>query len=358
MSAGPETVKNVFRETKAYIAALLAALVAVAWVLLLGSRPVSDDPQPVRVVIVRGASASRIADLLDQKRLIRSSFVFKLSCRISGAGDKLKPGVYEFNRSMSLPQIIRRLQDGRSLETWVTIPEGYNAYQIAVLLESRELARSDAFLRLAITQGYQFPSYTSVYGHNLEGYLFPDTYLVSRGTGPEAIIRKMLDAFEAKVVRARREELEEAVEDRFGLTDDRFPEGLHKLLTVASVVEREARIERDRSLIAAVIWNRLAKGMKLEVDATVTYIPGQSGENKARVFYKDLENDSPYNTYRRYGLPPGPICNPGIASILAAMNPAPVDYLFYVARKDGSHIFSRTHEEHLAAVRRVRSEGQ
>jgi UPF0755 protein len=351
-------MKRVLADTKAYVVLLLSALVAVIWVLVLGSMPVSSDKSPVRVLITQGASAREVASILHEHGLIRSQFVFRLTCRVGGSSGRLKPGVYEMNRAMGVPEIVKRLVEGQTLEQWVTIPEGYTARQIGDLLESKQLAGSDAFVRLAIEQGYEFPRYTFTHGSNLEGYLFPDTYLVSRGTNPRVIVDKMLQTFERKVVSACRSRIESAIRNRPELKGSSFAEGLHKILVLASMVEREARIPRDRPLIAAVLWNRLGRHMRLEVDATVSYRPGESKENKDRILYSDLAASSPYNTYRNGGLPPTPICNPGVAAVEAVLSPAQVDYLFYVAKPDGSHVFSRTFEEHVKAKNAIRNGGQ
>ncbi len=339
-------MKTLIAETKTYIVILLGLLAAMTWGLALGSMPVSRDPSAVRVEIARGDSASTIAGLLAEKSVIRGALVFSIAARASGASGKLKPGVYEFKRTMNLPQVIRMLVRGESLEDWVTIPEGYNVRQIADLLREKGLADDDAFVDTAIKEADQFPEYDFIYGDDLEGYLFPDTYLVARGTDVSDIVRKTLDTFEQKVIGPNRADIERTIELRLGTGEGSFPVGLHKILTLASLVEREAKLGKDRPRIAAVLWNRLKKKMKLEVDATVTYRPGKSRANKARVYYSDLAADSPYNTYVHEGLPPGPICNPGLASIKAAIHPANVDDLYYIARPDGSHIFSRTLAEH------------
>ncbi len=339
-------MRKLIAGTKLYLVLLLSALVLTVWTLLLGSLPVSGDRTPVRVVIAEGISANRIGQILDESGVIRSPFVFMLTCRMSGASQSLKPGVYELSRAISVPEIIRQLVKGEALESWVTVPEGYNVRQIADLLEKNRLVYGESFVRVAIHRADEFSTYPFLYTDSLEGYLFPDTYLVSRGVGPQGIIVKMLDAFDAKVLTPLQPEIEDAMRLRFGLSRDFLPEGLHRILTLASLVEREARIAKDRPLIAAVLWNRLARGMRLQVDAAVNYVPGESRQNKDRVYHKDLENGSSYNTYAHQGLPPGPICNPGLESVEAVLRPAHVDYLYYVAKPDGSHLFSRTHEEH------------
>ena len=350
-------MKNIFARTKVYIVFLLAAMTALAWMLYWGSRPVSAISSPVRIGIAHGTSAAMIAQVLKERDLIRSVFIFRLTCQLSSASSALKPGVYELNRNMSMPEIIDVMVRGKTLETKVTIPEGYTIRQIADLMDSSQLAECKPFVAIALNQGYDFAGYSFLDGDNLEGYLFPDTYLIARGSSSEKIVKKMLDAFQQKVVVQLRPDIEETIRDRFGMNESSFAEGLHRILTLASLVEREAKIDKDRPLVAAVMWNRLVKNMRLEIDATVTYVPGQSTNNKPKVLYSDLENDSPYNTYRRAGLPPAPICNPGLKSIEAVLHPAKVDYLYYVARKDGSHVFSRTLKEHTIAKNAMRSSG-
>ncbi|MDH7602824.1 MAG: endolytic transglycosylase MltG [Armatimonadota bacterium] len=348
-------MKKVMGATKGYLAALLIVLNAAVWTLVLGSRPVTPGSStPVRVAVPRGASARDVAKILVRNRVIRSPFVFLLTCRMSGKAAKLKPGVYELTSGMNLPEIVRVLVRGEALQAWVTIPEGYTIRQIGDVLQERGVTNAEAFVHAALTKGFEFSQYPFIGSECLEGYLFPDTYLVARGTQPERVIERMLDAFEHKVLVPYRPQIERAALRHFGLQAQDFAQGLHKLLTVASLVEREAKIPKDRPLIAAVIYNRLKRGLKLEIDATVTYVPGDSRANKSRIYLRDLKTDSPYNTYLHPGLPPGPICNPGLASIRAALEPADVDYLYYVARPDGSHVFSRTLQEHNRAKSAVR----
>lgn len=347
-------MKRVFAVTKGYLALLLALMVVSVWVLVLGSKPVSNERRPVRVAIPQGASAKEIGGVLAERGLIRSRFVFVLTCRMSGLSGKLKPGVYELNESMGVPTIIRELVSGNSLAAWIVVPEGYTARQIADVLEDRQVVRGDSFLRQAIGGGESYTQYSFIGGDSLEGYLFPDSYLIARGSRPNVVIEKMLDTFEKKVVRDNAAEIDRAVRKRFAGSSS--ADGLFKLLTVASLIEREAKVAKDRRLISAVLYNRLAKGMRLEIDATISYVPGDSRGNKDTVNYDDLETDSPYNTYKHGGLPPGPICNPGLAAIKAAMDPVQTDYLYYVARADGSHVFSRTLAEHNKAKRVIKRE--
>lgn len=325
------------------------------WTLVIGSSPLSHNAKGVRVVIAKGSTAKKVAQILDEDGVIRSPFVFSLTCRISGSGAKIKPGVYELSPSMSVQQIISKLVSGDTMETWVTVPEGYTVRQIADTLQTKKLVKSDEFTRFALIKGYDFPGYLFINGDNLEGYLFPDTYLVPRDSNPDDIINLMLKTFDDKVIAPNREEIKHAIKLRFKLGDDSFAAGLQKILTMASLVEREAKLSKDRPMIAAVLWNRINKHMRLEVDATVSYRPGESKHNKSRVYYSDLGSDSTYNTYKHFGLPPAPICNPGLASIKAVLHPAATDDLFYIAKKNGSHVFSKTFQEHLKAKNAIRN---
>ena len=346
---------KILSHTKLYIVVLLSVMVFAVWTLVIGSSPLSRNAKGVRVVIAKGSTARRVAEILGEQGVIRSPFVFSLTCRISGFGAKIKPGVYELSPAMSVQQIIRELVAGDSLETWLVVPEGYTARQIADTLQAKKLASSEEFLRFALTKGYDFPEHPFIYRHNLEGYLFPDTYLIPRDSYPDSIINQMLKTFDDKVIAPNREEIRHVIMLRFKMGDGSFEEGLQRILTMASLVEREAKLSQDRPMIAAVLWNRLSKRMRLEVDATVSYRPGESTQNKGRVFYSDLESDSPYNTYKHYGLPPAPICNPGLASIKAVLHPAAMDALFYVAKKDGSHVFSKTFQEHLKVKNAIKN---
>ncbi|MFQ3548586.1 MAG: endolytic transglycosylase MltG [Armatimonadota bacterium] len=350
-------LKQVIASTKKYIAALLILLVIIIWTLVLGSLPVDmrTEGKVVSVTIPRGTPARKVAEILQKEKVIRSKAVFMFTIKASGLSKFIKPGMYDINTSMNLPEIIRMIVEGRTVSTWITFPEGFTARQMGETLEKAEKMMSDDFTYTALDFNIQNQLPYFVFSNNLEGYLFPDTYLVSRSDSPEMLIQKMLRAFETKVIKNHKDELSKAIKEKFGYDEDRFAEGLYKILIVASMVERETRIADERPIVSAVIWNRLNKNMRLEIDATVTYIAGESKGNKNRVLYSDLKNQNPHNTYKIKGLPPTPISNPGLKSILASANPADVDYLYYVAKSDGSHIFSRTYNEHLNAIKKARS---
>lgn len=320
-------------------AAFLGA--AGAGVLWWEMRPVGGPAAPRTVVIPPGEGAWQIGERLAAAGLARSARAVAVAATVRGAAGRLRHGEYALSPAQGAWQIVGVLVRGETLLHRVTIPEGFTVTQIAETLAASALADRDRFLDLALRAGRRFGRVAS-YGlaaDSLEGYLFPDTYYLPRGMDEAAIIERFLDRLDA----ALGPEVRAAAAAR-DLT-------LHQLLTVASMIEREARVAAERPVIAGVIYNRLRLGMHLEIDATVLYALGR---HKTEVTFADLTVDSPYNTYRYPGLPPGPIASPGRAAIAAAAAPAETPYLFYVLKPDGSHHFSRTLREHRAAVRRYR----
>lgn len=327
------------------------AILVVAGLMIVHSMiaPVGGDKTPVVVVIRKGQTAVPIGRTLAEKGLVRSASGFALIARLSGQASEIKPGAYKFNRTMTGGEMLDKMVKGEVAARWITIPEGYTLIQVADRLAEKGLVDRDEFLRVATSDGAGFSKLVKIPSSSLEGYLFPDTYLVMLDSGPKDIASQMLETFDERVKKPLNKDLTSfAAANTHGDKSD----AMYRVLTVASMIEREAKVPEDRPLVSAVIWNRLRRGMKLEIDATVQYA---LGEHRSRLFYNDLKVESPYNTYRYPGLPPGPISNPGLASIQAAMHPAEVDYLYYVAKPDGSHVFSRTLDEHNAAKRRIRS---
>jgi UPF0755 protein len=317
------------------------ALAGGVWGLIRPVAPASEASEPRTVIIPRGATAREIGQHLADAGLVRSPWAVILAAWALGATGSLRHGEYTLRPAQSAVEIVRALARGEHVQHRVTIPEGYTVVQVADLLAGAGLVDRQRFLDLALRTGRRLnhPALAGLPTDSLEGYLYPDTYLFTRGLDEETVLARLLDTFDAKVGA----QLRAAAAGR-GLS-------LHALITIASMVEREARVPDERPVIAGVIYNRLARGMRLEIDATVLYA---LGEHREVVTFRDLEVDSPYNTYRRTGLPPGPIANPGLPAIEAAVYPAGVPYLYYVLRPDGRHHFSRTFEEHLDAVRRYR----
>jgi UPF0755 protein len=347
---------------------VVGAGVAVGYFVLGDSTPIFDsrigmlaDPlAPVdpgdstrQVVTVRpGATAADIGADLQQRGLIRSGLMFRLAADQAGVGTSLAAGEYELSRSMSTTEVIQVLARGQVKRGLVaTIPEGWRSEQIADRLEATGFSSHDEFLG-AVSAPDSVPTF-DVLGLSspprLEGYLFPETYEVAQKVPGTRAVELMLRMFGQRVGDAVRTQSET------GLT-------AHQVLTLASIVEREAKQPAERPMIASVFLNRLAADLPLQADPTVQYaVATRDGPRAASYNYwknlteADLGIDSPFNTYQVAGLPPGPICNPGEASIQAVLKPARTDFLYFVATTDGSgsHLFARTLDEHNANVARV-----
>lgn len=298
----------------------------------------------VRVEIEPGAGARQIASILAEKGVIRSALIFRIYARRHRLEQKFMAGSYDLKLSMGLPEIAAKIASGDvDLETdWFTVPEGYTVEQIAGRLAEAGLIDRERFLEAAADPAAnileQFPILQESAAnprvkYTLEGYLFPDTYEIAAGSSESEIICMMLRRFDAlfdETLQRRCAELK--------LT-------LHEALTLASIVEREARVDHERKLIAGVFYNRLSQDYPLESCATIQYI---LGEVKEVLSIADTKIPSPYNTYQNPGLPPGPVAAPGEASIMAALYPENTDYFFFVYKEDGTgeHYFSRTNAEH------------
>ena len=363
----------------AVIALAAIALAATGLALLLASGWFVAGPRGERVVvsIPDRTPASQIAAILQREGLISSERLFRLAVRASGRASSLKSGQYELSRGDSMVSIIERISSGRVMTIRITVPEGMTAKQVAKLMGDHGLASEDDMIALIDSPPEQvradFPFIHD--GASLEGYLFPDTYEFASGVGAMKVVRTMLRRFEdAAQVALNAADADAAADVTAAAAADPtttataevaepkavgglLPNGLtqREALILASIVEREARIESERPIIARVFLNRLARSMPLQSCATVQYILPAT---KERLLNKDLEIESPYNTYLVAGLPPGPICSPGLASIRAVLKPEPGDYLYFVASSDGSHVFSRTYSEHLQAKARIESQAR
>ncbi len=294
------------------------------------------------VSIEQGSSAGQIAVQLKKSGIVRNSSAFVLAARWYGKTYALQAGTYELAPGMNLREIMVRLSQGLVINTVVrvTIPEGLTLPQIGRIFARYGMFSQEEFLSAADDISLPYPYLDHIPDttvHRLEGYLFPDTYEFHLDASPEFVIRTMAARFNA------------VMPTLFAASPKREQFSLHQIVTMASIVEREAVKNEERSRIAGVFYNRLQRGMLLQSCATVQFVTGRVG----RVLYIDLAVDSPYNTYRHAGLPPGPIANPGLASLSAALEPENTAYLFFVAREDGSHIFSRTYAQHRAAIQRA-----
>jgi UPF0755 protein len=297
--------------------------------------PAAETASEVVFVVTPGATLGRMARDLEAAGLVRSRLAVEALGRLLGVADELRSGEYALSASLSPAEILERIVEGRVRTLEVVIPEGLTAAEIAARLEDAGLADAEAFL--AVVRDAELPAALGVEGESLEGYLFPETYHLARGLDPREVTR----TFVAEFLRAWRSLEADARARGFSMRET---------VTLASIVEKETGAPDERPLIASVFHNRLARRMRLESDPTTIYgIPDFDG-NLRRTDLEDAKN--PYNTYRIPALPPGPIANPGLAALRAAVQPSSSDYLYFVSRNDGTHVFSRSYADHTRAVHR------
>lgn len=287
------------------------------------------------VEIPQGLGLAAIAEKLEGEGVIRKAEIFFLSAFLSGTQGKLKHGEYVFSAGEAPYSVHRKLRRGEVSLRKVTFPEGITLVQMVEILEASQIVSREEFLTLAQSSEYSTKK-LGVGVSSLEGFLFPDTYFFARGCSAERVIETMLGRFWEVCA-------------TLGIANTQ-PD-IKEIVTIASLIEKETAFAPERPLVSAVIRNRLRKGMKLEFDPTVIYALGEKFDGNIRK--KDLRFPSPYNTYVVSGLPPGPIAAPGLDSIRAALRPADVDYLYFVANGDGVHVFSSTYGDHVNAVNRL-----
>ena len=333
--------------------------------------PYSENAPSVTVTVAKGASSSQVARSLEQKKVISNDRVFLYYLFAKGAINKIQAGNYELSGAMTIPEIVQKLTHGEviSNEVRVRIGEGWNLSQIAAAVEESGLGTKDSFHKLTgsppalggsaalgtILSRYEFLDNLPA-GTTLEGYLFPDTYFISREGGAEELVHKALQNFDKQV----------SSDLRFKISAQN--KTLHQVITIASLIEAEVgrnvvgrklteseikEIEEERFIVADIFWTRLGLGLPLESDATVGYA---TGKPRRQATIEDTKINSLYNTYRYAGLPPGPINSPSLAAIDATLNPANTPYLFFLSAPDGKAYFARTLEEHNANRRKYLSE--
>lgn len=325
---------------------LVAVPVYAAWQLLLVPEVDIAAGVPVQVEIPEGSGTAKIAEVLASAGVVENASMFRLRARIDGIDGKLRPGIYDLSTRMPYELVVEKLLAGPPIAyVTVTVPEGLRVDQVAVRIEEKvgipaaefEALANDASLFVA-----KHPYLAEAYDNSCEGYLFPKTYRVVEGSTATDVIELMLDQFDTELV-----EVDLAAAYARGLT-------LNQVVTLASMIEREAAVDEERPLVSSVIYNRLDLGMLLQIDATIEYVIRESKDN---LLNSDLEIVSPYNTYKNVGLPPGPIASPGLASLQAAAQPADTDYLYYVLTSvnGNTHTFCETYDEFLAAKARYKS---
>jgi UPF0755 protein len=273
--------------------------------------PKDFKPKAEKLFFVqKGQSAFQIAENLEKEGLIKNKFFFDFYMILGRKGKKLLAGEYFLSPSMGVAKIAKKIISGDIAKIVVTIPEGFTVKEIEEKL------------------GMKLP------GENLEGFLFPDTYQFPLRVSGEEVVKKMRDNFEKKLTQELREEIE-----RQGKT-------IFEIITMASLIEKEVKTKEDKELVSGILWKRLKNNIPLQVDATITYI---TGKRTTKILKEETQIDSPYNTYKYLGLPKGPICNPGLESILAALYPKSSEYWYYLSIPEGKTIFSKTLEEHNIA---------
>jgi len=313
---------------------LLSAIALFFWY----ENKLDQESGPVEefFIVAPGSSINEISRLLEAAGYIESSLLFRLHMKIDNRGHSIKAGEYRFDQPITIRKAARQLIEGRVHYHRLTVPEGLDWQETAAALGGKGFGTEEEYLELVSD-----PSLIADLdpeAENLEGYLFPETYSVTRGTSPREVVELMVSRFR------------EVWSEEFQARAKAREMSVREIVTLASLIEKETALPEERPLVSSVFHNRLSLGMKLACDPTVIYAVKRVKPWDGIIHRSDLEFDSPYNTYLYPGLPPGPIANPGLASIKAALNPAESFYLYFVSRNDGSHVFSDSYAEHSRAV--------
>lgn len=321
------------------VGAVVAAAVHMGSFLMSAPSAVKEFRE---VLIPAGSSYRAVAAELEKQGVITDKESFIILGKLMGATKSVRAGFYSLNTAMRPLEVLEYIKQGRIIEYQVVLPEGHTMRKTAQLLKGLGLVDDQEFLDKATDPVYVHS--LGIDADTLEGYLFPATYYFPKGTTTDGIIRRLVSKYKEVFVddfRVRASEI--------GMTE-------HQVITLASLIEREAMIDKERLLISSVFHNRLKKGMRLQCDPTVIYMLERRGNWNGDITKADLRANDPYNTYKTAGLPPGPIANPGKPSIIAALYPADVDYIFFVSRNDGTHFFSSNIAEHNLAVRQFQQQ--
>ena len=314
---------------------------ALVWIVIglfyyQASRPASEKNQTMIFEIQPGMTLKQVALELSRQGLIRSPSAFQAIAYIQAKQKQVMVGEFSLSPSMPPSKILLQITSGKTILHPVTIPEGYRITEIATLLHSEGLADKEFFIRQTRDKSLIRP--LGIPADSLEGYLFPETYHFSKFTPEKKIVQEMVDTFR-----------EQVLIPQLLMSAKKSSLSWHEIITLASLIEKETGLDSERKIISSVFHNRLRKNMRLQTDPTVIYAMEKFDGNIRK---RDLKIDSLYNTYRYKGLPPGPIANPGLKSIVAAISPIKSDHLYFVSRQDGSHHFSSTLIEHNLAVQK------
>ncbi|MEK6555813.1 MAG: endolytic transglycosylase MltG [Bdellovibrionota bacterium] len=322
----------------AFISIAALALAIACWqVFEFTTSSAGTDSSPVIFDIPPGMGLNQAARVLQQKGLVKDDFKFRLYARFVYGSPRIKIGEYNLNQTMTVRQILDVLTQGQSIEYSVTVPEGYNMFEITTLLNSRWPGRGDAFFKLVTNQQF-VQSLLGEKRSSLEGYLFPDTYSITKYTQMEGLVRMMFQRFQEAYLKAT--------------VGAPIQMKRHEHVTLASVIEKETGAPEERPMIASVFHNRLMKKMRLQSDPTIIYgIWVATQKEKMNITKADILAPTPYNTYTTAALPVGPIANPGYEALAAAVRPLVSENLYFVSRNDGTHVFTTTYEDHNKAVK-------
>jgi len=315
------------------MAVLLVVIFVSARFALLLYTPAGEGRKILTVDFIKGSSLKKLADTLEKEEIINSAALFTLYAKVSGVSEKVQAGTYQFNDALTPAEILRKLTAGSVFEKRFAVPEGYSIFQIAEMLDSRSYFNKEQFLKEC--RNPRLLKELGISAKTVEGYLYPSTYNLVKIETPDDLIRQMVGQF-MKVYA-----------EKFSAAEKGSKLSRRQIITLASIVEKEAVAPGEKPVIASVFLNRLKKGMPLQSDPTATYGIRAFG---GKVSGTDVRRDSPYNTYLIGGLPPGPIGNPGADSIEAVLKPATTGYYYFVAKNDGTHHFSLNLDEHNRAV--------
>lgn len=330
-----------------YILIIIGLLVGASVFFVPSYLSTSANVDTTEIIVPQGASLNTVSNTLFDKGIIKSKIWFNYKAKAAKIDRKIKPGTYSIPSNSSLNDIFALLEKGIPDEPIVlTVPEGFTLYQIAQKVEELGFGTKNEFIQA--TQKYfdnsNYDFDTKNLYFNLEGYLYPDTYHFTENQTVEDIVKRLaqtMDNVFTEEYKNRAKELNLSI---------------HDILTIASLIEREAKHDGEKSAISGVIYNRLEKDMLLQIDATVIYGVGEGKEHKADIYKSDLEKPTPFNSYKVIGLPPGPIASPSKASIHAALYPEDHEYLYYVlSEKEDGHVFAKTYDEHLKYVDKYRN---
>lgn len=325
-------------KTKLLLSGFLLLIITFAYLSIQLLAPVTSDDSQMEVEIPAGYSYKQALATLEEAGLIKNKGIFLIIGKIQGLDRKIRAGFYLFKGRLTPWQVFQKLLKGEVTEYNLTVNEGDSLLEIGKKLEILGLVKLERFLQ--ISKDKQILDSFNIGAPSLEGYLFPETYRIPKGASPEYVAKIMVNKLKKEYSGKLKER-----EKELGWSEN-------DILTLASIIEKEAVVDEERAIISGVYHNRIKRKMHLQADPTAIYGIKSHG---SKITLQDLKNKTHYNTYIITGLPPGPIASPSIKSIIAALYPAEVPYIFFVSRRDGTHIFSKTLAEHNAAIRKVRN---